>query len=107
MKGRCIHLKIVLSDEAITWFKEEMSVVSGDAIRFYAKYGGSSPLHDGFSLGVTKQQPDEAVVETTHDGVLFYIESQDEWFFTDYDLYVDIDTNLDELQFAYEKEVGT
>lgn len=103
MKGRCIHLKIVLTEEANMWFKEEMNVVSGEAIRFYAKYGGSSPLHDGFSLGVTKQQPDEAIVETTQDGVLYYIESQDEWFFTDHDLHVTIDTDLEELHFAYEK----
>lgn len=103
MKGRCIRLKIVLTDEAYMWFKEEMSVVSGDAIRFYAKYGGSSPLHDGFSLGVTKQQPDEAIVETTEGGVLYYIESQDKWFFANHDLYVTINTDLEELQFAYEK----
>lgn len=96
-------LKIVLSDEALSWFKEEMEVVSGDAIRFFARYGGASPLHEGFSLGVTKEQPDEAVVETTHDGTLYYIESRDKWFFIDYDLHVNIDPKLEELIYSYEK----
>ena len=63
-------LKIVISDEAHRWFKDEMEAKSGESIRFFARYGGSSQLHDGFSLGVTKEQPDELAVKTEHDGVM-------------------------------------
>ncbi len=28
-------MKIIISDEALAWFKEEMEVESGDYIRFY------------------------------------------------------------------------
>ena len=34
-----------------------------------------------FHLGVTKEEPDEAAVETEHDGTLYYIESHDEVVF--------------------------
>ena len=78
-------LNIVLSDEANHWFKDEMEVESGEAIRFFARYGGSSPLHDGFSLGVTKEEPDELAVKTEHDGVIYYIESRDKWYFDEHD----------------------
>ena len=60
-------MKIILSNEALLWFKEEMEAVPGDAIRFFARYGGSSSIQAGFSLGVTKEQPDEVAIETEHD----------------------------------------
>ena len=87
-------MKIVLSDEALNWFKEEMEVVSGDRIRFFARYGGASPLHEGFSLGVRMEEPDEIAVETEHEGVRYYIERRDEWYFVEHDLHVNVDPNV-------------
>ena len=51
------------------------------SIQFFARYGGSSPLHEGFSLGVRMEEPDEVAVETEVEGVRYYIERRDEWFF--------------------------
>lgn len=96
-------MKIVVAKEALTWFKEEMEVVPGDAIRFFARYGGSSPLHEGFSLGVTKEEPDEASIQVKLDEALYYIESRDQWFFVEHDLHVNIDPDLNELVYAYKK----
>ena len=96
-------MKIILSNEALLWFKEEMEVEPGDAIRFFARYGGSSSIQAGFSLGVTKEQPDEVAIETVHDSVRYYIESRDKWYFTEHDLHVKVDPKLDELIYSYEK----
>lgn len=97
------RLKIVVAKEALIWFQEEMEVVPGDAIRFFARYGGASPLHEGFSLGVTKEEPDEVSIQVKHDDALYYIESRDLWFFVEHDLHVNIDPNLNELVYAYKK----
>jgi uncharacterized protein YneR len=96
-------MKIILSKDALLWFKDEMEAEPGDAIRFFARYGGSSSLHAGFSLGVTKEQPDEVAVETEHDSVRYYVESRDKWYFVDHDLHVNVDPKLDELIYSYEK----
>lgn len=96
-------MKIVVSDEALDWFKEEMEVVPGDSIRFFARYGGASPLHEGFSLGVTKEEPYEIAVKIEHDGALYYIESHDEWYFVEHNLLVTVDPDLQELTYSYEK----
>lgn len=96
-------MNIIVSDEALSWFEDEMEVVPGDAICFFARYGGSSPLHDGFSLGVMKEEPDEASIMISHDDVLYYIENRDEWFFLDNDLHVNVDPKLHELVYSYEK----
>lgn len=96
-------MKIVLSDDARRWFGEEMEAETGDYIKFFARYGGSSPLHDGFSLGIMKEPPDELAVETEVDGVHFYIENRDYWFFDEHNLQVDVDPERNELVYTYEK----
>jgi len=96
-------MKIILSNEALSWFRDEMEAEAGDSIRFFARYGGSSSLQPGFSLGVTKEQPDEVAVETEYDSVRYYIESRDKWYFTEHDLHVNIDPKLDELIYSYKK----
>lgn len=94
---------ISLTKEALAWFKEDMDAQPGEAIRFFARYGGSSPIHEGFSIGVTKEQPDEAVVQIVQDDILFYIEHRDLWYFDEHDLHVHIDPTLGELTYSYEK----
>lgn len=96
-------MNITLTDEALQWFKQEMEVESGDTIRFYARYGGSSPFHEGFSLGMTREEPIEIGVKTVIDDVIYYIDEKDLWFFNDHDLYVDVDATNDELKYEYKQ----
>lgn len=95
-------MKIFISDEAKKWFKDEMYAEPGDMVRFYARYGGSSPLHEGFSLGVMIDQPMEATVTEQHDGITYYIEEKDVWYFSGHDLYVSVDETKNELSYRYE-----
>lgn len=96
-------MNIVLTDEALQWFKQEMEVESGDTIRFYARYGGSSPFHEGFSLGMTREEPINIGVKTVIDDVTYYIDEKDLWFFNDHNLHVDVDVTNDELTYEYKK----
>ena len=96
-------MNIVLTDDAQQWFKQEMEVESGDTIRFYARYGGSSPFHEGFSLGMTREEPIKIGVKTVIDEVTYYIDEKDLWFFNDHSLYVDVDVTNDELKYEYKK----
>lgn len=94
-------MNIVISNRALTWFLDEMGVQSGDTIRFYPRYGGSSPFHQGFSLGMSKDDPLNPSTLLKHDGVTFFIEDDDLWFFNNHDLYVDFDQKLEELSYEY------
>lgn len=96
-------MKIVVTDEAFNWFKKEMDIVSGDFIRFYARYGGSSPFHEAFSLGMNRETPHEIGVESIVNGVHFYIEKDDQWFFNQHDLYVVVNKKIDEIAYEYKK----
>jgi uncharacterized protein YneR len=96
-------MKIIISPEAKQWFKEDMEAKSGEYIRFYARYGGSSSLHEGFSLGVTKEQPLDLAIELVEDDIHFYIEDRDIWYFDGHDLHVSVDPKRKELTYSYEK----
>lgn len=95
-------MNIHLSEQAIHWFEEEMEVATGDYVKFFARYGGYSPLHEGFSIGITKEEPDELAVENIVNGVHYYIEERDLWFFDGHDLHIDADSSTEELSFDYE-----
>ncbi|MFY3792028.1 HesB/YadR/YfhF family protein [Ureibacillus sp. MALMAid1270] len=94
-------MNIVVTDEAFNWFKKEMEVEPGDFIRFYARYGGSSPFHEGFSLGMNRETPHDIGVESIVNGVHFYIEKDDEWFFNQHDLHVVVNKKIDEIAYEY------
>lgn len=96
-------MEIKMSQEAIAWYKNEMYLKDGDFIRFFARYGGSTPLQQGFSLGISADQPIHAGVKFVTDGITFYIEEDDLWFFDDHNLVVKYNPKLDEPEYHYEK----
>lgn len=96
-------MEIRITDEAVKWFQDEMFLKNGDSVRFFAKYGGSSPVQQGFSLGISKESPSDPVVTTEHKGILFYIEEKDLWYFDQHNLLVDYDKELDEPIYEYKK----
>lgn len=94
-------MELILSKEAIQWFKDEMDATSGDFIKFFARYGGSNPFHEGFSIGVNFEEPIQLAVSTIIDDITFFVEEDDLWFFNDHDLHVTMDTETDELHYEY------
>ncbi|GEK35262.1 HesB/YadR/YfhF family protein [Kurthia sibirica] len=94
-------MKIIVTDEAIQWFKNEMDLQAGDHIRFFARYGGSNPFHEGYSIGMNTDIPINAIVTTTAGGLHFFIEEDDEWFFAGHDFQVTVDQELDEISYDY------
>ncbi|KEZ54366.1 HesB/YadR/YfhF family protein [Metabacillus indicus] len=96
-------MKIHMSDEAVKWYQEEMNIESGDSFRFFVRYGGSSTIQKGFSLGVVKDSPKEAGAKMEKNGITFFIEESDVWYFDQNDLIVDYDHDKDEPVFDYKK----
>lgn len=95
-------MKINISEAALTWFKKEMQVKDKDYIRFFARYGGCGTVQSGFSLGINKEKPKELGASTEIDGITFFIEKDDLWYFDQYDLSVTYNEAKDEIEFDYE-----
>ncbi|MFC4403065.1 HesB/YadR/YfhF family protein [Gracilibacillus xinjiangensis] len=98
-------MEIKVTDKALQWFKDEVELNEGETVKFQAKYGGSSPIHEGFSLAFqVKVEPDEVIASTEKGGITFFIDSTDAWYFKGYHLIVNYDEELEEVSYEYEKE---
>jgi uncharacterized protein YneR len=98
------NMEIVLSDSALNWFKEEIGLKNGDKVRFYPQFYGNSPIQPGYSLAFSKDTtPNNIAVQTEKDGILFFVEDDDLWFFKDHNLHIDYNEKDDEVEFSYIK----
>ncbi|MCM3088713.1 Uncharacterized protein YneR [Bhargavaea ginsengi] len=96
-------MEIRISDDAQKWFYEEMGLEAGASVRFTVRYGGSG-LQPGFSLGLSVEEPENPSAQAESDGITYFVESDDEWYFDGHDLVVGYDAALDEPEYGYEKE---
>ncbi|WP_338135605.1 HesB/YadR/YfhF family protein [Anoxybacillus flavithermus] len=70
-------------------------------VRFFARYGGCSNVQKGFSLGVNKEEPIDAAVTLEKNGVIFFVEQNDMWYFDGHDLHIEFDEKQNEPVFTY------
>ncbi|AMA71548.1 MULTISPECIES: HesB/YadR/YfhF family protein [Aneurinibacillus] len=92
-------MKLIIDPAAMEWFRKEMDVKKGDAVRFFVRLGGCSTVQSGFSLGIAKEQPKEIGVSTVEGGITFYIEKEDAWYLNNSDLVVTYNKERDEIEF--------
>jgi uncharacterized protein YneR len=98
-----IGMNIIINNQAAAWYKRELDLKLGDFVRFYVRYGGCSTVQSGFSLGISTEEPNDAAVKTEKDGITFYIEEKDVWYFDGHDLSVSFHEQADEPVFNYDK----
>nr|WP_295971309.1 HesB/YadR/YfhF family protein [uncultured Bacillus sp.] len=96
-------MKIIIRERAMKWFKEEMELKKGDYVRFYTQFYGSSPVQETYSLGFTKDEPIDLAVSVVMEGITFFIEESDLWYFDRHDLQVDYNEKNDEIEYQYLK----
>lgn len=98
-------MKLTVESQAATWFKEEVGLPEGAGVRFLVKVYGCSPVNSGFSLALETNYPhNPSVVFRSDNGILFFIEESDEWFFDGHDLRVSYDEQLKEPKYIYLKD---
>lgn len=94
---------ITIADEAAAWYESEMGLSSGGFLRFFARYGGCSTVQQGFSIGVSMEEPDHLGVKTEKNGITYYIEEKDLWYFDGHDLLVEFNPVGQEPELKFEK----
>ena len=92
-------MNITITEAAIDWFKRTVSRPRKRRSLF-GKIYGKTQIHDGFSVGMSVDKPENPIVQKTVSDMLF-IEEADEWFFKGYDLQVDYDEKLDEPKYSF------
>lgn len=94
-------LKIIISDEAALWYKEELDLAEPSYVRFHVRYGGMGGNVPGFSLGIAIEEPSHIHTSAEFDYVTFYIEERDAWYFDGKNLIISLNEQLNEPQFTY------
>ena len=89
-------MELTVTENARKWFESEVALPKDYGIRFFGKVYGKTEVHEGFSIGMSVELPEHPVKKEVIDGILFFIDEADEWFFKGYDLEVDYDETLDE-----------
>jgi len=92
-------MKITVTQPAVKWFEQEWGFQTGDFIRIFVRYGGHSTVHEAYSLGVTREAPNEMAISTTERGITFYMEQDDIWYMSEKDLTIDVQPGTDEISF--------
>lgn len=95
---------IHVSNEAADWFKQELGLEAGQAVRFFARYSAGGKLHPGFSLGIDIDQPVSPGIKAEVGGITFYMEDQDMWYLDGYHLNVSYDQQRGDIEYEYEAE---
>ena len=97
-------MKIKVTDKAENWFKNELGVEPGGYVHFFGKYGGATNVHVGFSTGMRVEEPTDPIATLEQNGITYFADSMDEWFFANYDLAVDFDEQKDEPVYTYTED---
>lgn len=99
-----IAMKIEISEQALDWFKAEVGLESGSKVRFFSQIYGTSPIREGYALAFTIDNDSRgAAVQTVADGITFFVNETDIWFFDGHDLYVEYNEAKDEVEYRYEE----
>lgn len=98
-------MKLIITDAASKWFRNEMGLKPGDGIKLYGKVYGRTEVHHAFSQAFAKNNhPIDPVMEVKKDGILYYVNEVDEWFFTR--LITTVDANDAGPVFHFQHEDG-
>lgn len=90
-----------VQEEAAQWYKNELELEDNDSLRFFVRYGGVGGLQPGMSLGVRPDSPAEPIAEDKQEGIRFYVEQEDAWYFDHYNVTVKYDRDKQEPDFDY------
>ena len=106
-KGWCIIMFISIDEKASSWFTREFEFNKPFSIRMFPQYAGFGQKHKGYSLAFSVEHPANISFTKEVNGITFYVEGNDVWFFEDTETYLSVDDHLDEIQITFKEEIDT
>ncbi|CAM3862582.1 HesB/YadR/YfhF family protein [Mesobacillus zeae] len=94
---------ITIENHALKWFESEFSTQKPFFIRLYPQYAGFGEKNKGYSLAFSLEQPANAAEQQEIDGITFYFESNDTWFFQDTDVEIKVCDQTSEICASYKE----
>ncbi|MGZ4159280.1 MAG: HesB/YadR/YfhF family protein [Neobacillus sp.] len=95
---------ISIDEKASNWFKKEFDFDKAFNIRMFPQYAGFGQKNKGYSLAFSAETPTNAGYTKEVNGITFFIEGNDVWFFEETETYLSADDLIDELEITYKEE---
>ncbi|MEH7417724.1 hypothetical protein V7266_20855 [Neobacillus drentensis] len=92
---------ISIDEKAALWFTKEFEMKEPISIRLYPQYAGFGEKNKGYSLAFSAEQSSDACYTQVLNGITFYVEGNDIWFFENTETYLTFDELLKEIQIYY------
>lgn len=95
---------ISIDDKAFKWFENEFQAAKPFSIRLYPQYAGFGEKNKGYSLAFSLEDPFICCEKQERDGITFFVESNDKWFFDETQIEIKFNDDLKEI-FTMYKEI--
>lgn len=92
---------ISIDDKAFKWFEKEFQSAKPFSIRLYPQYAGLGEKNKGFSLAFSLEDPAICCEQQEREGITFYVESNDKWFFDETDIEIKYNDAINEIFTIY------
>jgi uncharacterized protein YneR len=92
---------ISIDERAASWFTREFEFTKPFSIRMFPQYAGFGIKHKGFSLAFSAEKPAYVGYTNVVNGITFFIEVNDVWFFEDTETCLTVDHHSNELVVQY------
>ena len=96
---------ISIDEEATSWFTKEFEINKPFSIRMFPQYAGFGQKHKGYSLAFSAETPSNAGFIKEVNGISFFVEGNDVWFFEATETSMSINHLLDDLKVSYKDEL--
>jgi uncharacterized protein YneR len=93
-------MMISIDEKAFSWFNKEFELSKPFSIRMFPQYAGLGEKHKGYSLAFSAETPTNAGFTKEMNGITFYVEGNDTWFFDDTETNLSLDLK-DELKVSF------
>jgi uncharacterized protein YneR len=97
---------ISIDEKATTWFTREFEFNKPFNIRMFPQYAGFGEKHKGYSLAFSAEIPANAGFVKEVNGITFFVEGNDVWFFEDTETYLSVDDLINEIQVTFKDEAA-
>lgn len=98
---------ISIDEKATSWFSKEFEFNRPFSIRMYPQYAGFGEKNKGYSLAFSAEIPANAGYVKEINGITFFVEGNDVWFFEDTETYLSADDLVDEIIVTFKEENKT
>jgi uncharacterized protein YneR len=97
---------ISIDERATNWFNKEFEMKKPFTVRMFPQYAGFGEKHKGFSLAFSAETPSNAGFTKEVNGITFFVEGNDVWFFEDTQTYFSTNDLSDEIQITFKEEMA-